>query len=352
MKISIMGGWNSDSGAAQHGESIGREFVNMGHKLNVFTFYHYAFHGSQITGKNENYVKPCFTHAFYNPLKLDPKPFLTSDYSYFIAEDIGMFPKDLLIKIYNSHIKKKAKCISIFHDNNLSDDPSFYQFDWDAIVCFDERFKKILNQVYSNDIIKIIPYPCHPWEISDKKKAREFLDLPKDKKIIFTFGRNTNRVLKIIEGIKDICNEYSVILLALTKDRITIELYEKLRKKINCELIIREEAPSTNRLYKYLHASDLLLYYRKPISHIVVASTIFQCLGAGCAILGNKTKYTELFDNEIFKYDNEKEMKTNIKEIFNQTDKYFSVIESAKKYVLKNSSKNIAQKFIDLYKKL
>ncbi len=352
MKISIMGGWKSDSGASLHSESLGREFVDMGHELNVFTFYHHAFHGSQLTGKDEDYVKACFTHGCYNPLELDPRPFLTSDYNYFIAEDIGMFPKDLLIKIYNSHIKKKAKCISVYHDNCLTDDPSFYQFDWDAIVCFDERFKKVLDQVYPNDLIHIIPYPCHPWTSGDKKEAREFLNLPEDKKIIFTFGGNTNRVLKVMEGINGVCDDYSVALLALTKDRVTIDLYEELGKKLNCELIIREEAPSINRLYKYLHASDLLLYYRKPIPHIVVASTILQCLGAGCAILGNKTRYTEMFDNEIFKYDNEKELQAGIREIFNQTDKHLSVIESAKKYVINNSCRNISQKFIDLYKKL
>lgn len=352
MEIAIMGGWNTDSGASTHSESIGREFVKLGHELNVFTFYHHAFHGSQLTGKDEDYVNPCFTHTFYNPLELDPRPFLTNDYKFFIAEDIGMFPKDLLVKIYYSHLKKKAKCIMVYHDNRLSDDPGFYQFDWDGIVCFDERFKDVLCHVYPEDLIHVIPYPCLPWNPGDQAEARELLNLPEDRKIIFTFGGNTNRVLNVIEAASDLHKDYPVTILALTKDRVTINTYEELSQKLKCEIIIREEAPSINRLYKYLHAVDLLLYYRNPIPHIVVASTILQCLGAGCPVVGNNTKFTEKFEGEIFKYDNEDDLKKNIKHVFDQTQEYKSVLEKAQKYVVENSCENIAKKFMELYEKL
>ncbi|MBN1899382.1 MAG: hypothetical protein JW827_11440 [Spirochaetes bacterium] len=352
MKISIMGGWNTDSGASLHCESIGREFIQMGHKLMVFSFYTYAFHGTQITGEDEEYVTRCYTHFNYNPLKLDPIPFITNDYEYFIAEDVGMVPKELLNKIFNTHIKKKAKTVSVYHDNHLSEDPAFYQFDWDAIVCFDQRFKDILVKAYPAKKIHIIPYPCSSWIPGDKKEAREKLYLPQDKKIIFTFGLNTHRVLKILKDTDVLHKDYPSMILALTKDRLTIKSLNELKKKMKTPMEIREEAPSIDRVFQYLHASDLMIYYRDPLPHVVVGSTVLQCLGAGCAILGNKTRFTESFGQEIFKYDNPEEMVQAIREVFNESEQYKKVIKMAKKYSVANSSREVAKKFIALYKKL
>ena len=352
MKIAIMGGWNTDSGGSFHSESIGRQFIKSGHQLKVFTFYNYAFHGTQITGINEDYVIPSYTHFQFNPLKLDPRPFITNDYKYFIAEDVGMFPLDLLGKIFYTHIKKKAKAVSVFHDNNLSENPSYYQLDWDAIVCFDERYRDILLQAHPKKKIHMIPYPCVPWQPGNKDEARDLLSLPTDKKIIFTFGLNSFRVFDQIKNIKPLCKEYPITLLCLTKDMKTIKMYKELQKILSCDVIIREEAPSTNRLYKYLHASDVLLYYRKQVSFIVVASTILQCLGAGCPILGNSSRYTEMFNNEIMKYDSKKEMLENIRNIFDQTAAYKKMLISAEKYSKTHSDKKIAEKFIQLYKKI
>ncbi|MBU1077979.1 MAG: hypothetical protein KKH98_11845 [Spirochaetes bacterium] len=353
MKIAIMGGWNTDSGASLHSESIGRKFIEMGHDLKVFSFYDYAFHGTQITGEDEKYVTQCFTHFKYDPLKLDVIPFITNDYDLFIAEDIGMFPKDLLAKIFYTHIKKKAKTITVYHDNQLSKDPSFYQFDWDSIVCFDQRFKDVLTQAYPEEKVHIIPYPCHEWSPGDKKEARKELHLPEDKKIIFTFGLNTNRILPSVEDLNELHKDFpEAMLLALTKDMLTINKLKKLSKKIKIQVKIIEEAPSINRLYKYLHASDIMLYYRDQVPFIVVGSTVLQCLGSGCPIIGNETKFTEIFDNEIFKYTDKEEFISGIKEAFRESKKYKSILENAKKYSLKNSSEEIAKKFIELYKKL
>lgn len=347
-----MGGWNTDSGASLHSELIGRSFVNMGHDLTVFTFYEHAFHGTQITGENEPYVTRCFTHSRFNPVQLNPIPFITQDYELFIAEDIGMLPKDDLKKIYDTYIKKRAKTINVIHDNALSDDPSFYQFEWDAIVCFDERYKPFLKEVNPESKIRVIPYPCLPWNKGDKYKAREKLDLPKDKKIILTFGPNSNRLLDVINEIDCLNDEYPVLLLVLSKDPVIINTYKKLKKKMKSKVVIREESPSIHRLYRYLHASDILLYYRQLTPHIVVASTIMQCLGAGCPIVANVSRFTETFNNEIFKFNNQKELLSGIKHIFDETDVYNQVMASAKDYVTRCSQDAVAKKFIELYKTL
>jgi hypothetical protein len=112
-----MGGWNTDSGAFIHSEFIGRGFIELGHKLKVFTFLRKSFHGTVITGKDEEWVERCFSVSSRVPQILDPIPFLTSNYQFFVVEDLGMLPKDHLGKIFH-RIKKKAKTINVIHDGN------------------------------------------------------------------------------------------------------------------------------------------------------------------------------------------------------------------------------------------
>jgi len=160
MKIAIMGGWNVGSGASVHSELIGRELAK-NHELTIFTFYNDSYHGNAFLGEDENYVIRCFTKFGDKNPSLDTKPFLEEDYDIFIVEDLGMLPIDLLKKIY-PEIKKKAMTINVIHDGDVSDKDGFYDFDWDAIVCFDERYKKFVKTKYPEEKIHIIPYPSIP----------------------------------------------------------------------------------------------------------------------------------------------------------------------------------------------
>jgi hypothetical protein len=331
---------------------LGRELVAMGHELKVLTFYRHAYHGFDLTGTDEDYVSRCFTHARFNPVTMEAIPFITSDYEYFIAEDIGMLPKDHLAKLFESHIKKKAKTVHVYHDNSLSDDPSFYQFDWDAVVSFDDRFKELLLQAFPAEKVHIIPYPCASWEPGDKAEARRALDLPADKKIIFTFGDNTGRILNCVESVDRISDRYPILLLALSRDRLVAEKYEKLRSEVGFEILFRELSPAHHAIYEYLWASDALLYYRDHVKGAVVASTITQCLGAGCPVVGNATRYTEPHSDEIFKYNSDDEMVDALCNIFDETEKCRRVIAKAEEYVNKTSARKTAEHFVELYEEL
>ena len=136
MNITMMSAWNTDSGVSVHAELIGREWVRMGHRLHLFSFFTSDFHGTAIVGEDEDYVVRCFTTSSCRERYLDPRPILGSDYEIFIAQDLGMLPKDELANIFH-HIRRKASTITVIHDSGPSSDPSFYQFDWDRIVCFD-----------------------------------------------------------------------------------------------------------------------------------------------------------------------------------------------------------------------
>ncbi len=161
MKIAMMSAWNTDSGVSIHAELIGREWIRMGHQLKVFTFFNFDFHGTTLIKEDEDYVVRCFTTSNYPNPYLDPRPILSADYEFFVVQDLGMLPMDDLAKIFH-HIQKKANTITIIHDNGANPNPSFYQFDWDRIICFDHRYEAFLKNYHPPEKIQIIPFPYHP----------------------------------------------------------------------------------------------------------------------------------------------------------------------------------------------
>lgn len=351
MKIGMMGGWNTNSGASLHAELVGRSWVEAKHNLKVFTFYDYAFHGTAITGQDESYVARCFTVSSYNPQKLDPVPFLTSEYDIFVTQDLGMLAKDELGKIFH-RIKKRAKTVNVIHDGNLSTNPSFYQFDWDAIVCFDERYRKFLATAYNSKKIHIIPYPCLPWNPGNKLKARKKLGLPLDKKIVFSFGPASKHIIDIIPDIAALKDKYPLLLLIVTKEKELINTLKRFSSIIPIPIKIVEEIPELDRLYDYLYAVDTLIFNKPSPPQVVVSSTAFQCLGSGCPMIAKNASFVEYFDNEVMKFSNSQELKKHLSSVFEEDTIYKTTMEAAQKYVTKNSTKAIGESFIKLFKSL
>jgi len=351
MKIGMMGGWNTDSGASFLAELIGRAWVEEGHDLTVFTFYDYAFHGTQITGVDEEYVIRCFAVSGYTPNTLNPVPFLTTDYDIFVVQDLGMLPKDLLGKIFR-RIAKKAKTVNVIHDGKLAEDPAFYQFDWDAVVCFDERYKSFLVKAYASDKIDVIPYPCYPLAKGDKVEARKKLGLPTDKKIVFCFGPAAKTTVEVVPSIAELTKDYPILLLVVTKDKTGIHEFGKLQKQGIMEIELRKEAPDIKRLYDYLHASDALIFNKKSASHVVVSSTVLQCLGSGCPIVARDSNYVEYLDKEVMKYSSEEELKKKLCSIFDESKEYKTTMKAAEEYVKRNSAQAIGKQYIELFNSL
>ncbi|MFC1504009.1 hypothetical protein ACFL6D_01185 [Spirochaetota bacterium] len=351
MKIAIMGAWNTSSGAAFHSEMIGRTFVEMGHEVKVFTFLPHSFHGFDIVGKNEEYVTPCFTTFKAEPVEFDPKPFLIADYDYFIVEDLGMLPKNELGKIFH-HIQSKAKTITVIHDGKLTDDPDFYQFDWDALIAFDDRYEKFLVTGYDPKRIHQIPYPACPMKTGDKAAARKKLDLPSDKKIVYTFGGAAWLAAKLIPSIASLKGDYPVMLLATSKDRRSLELLNAFKDSGIMDIEIREIAPDIDELYEYLYAVDALVVNKPDIGHIVLSSTIYQCLGSGCSIIALKSGFTEMFSDSIVSYKDNKEFIAGLKSIFDDEGTAKKLRTGAEKFIKDNSAEVVTKEFIKLFGKL
>lgn len=350
MKFGLMGAWNVDSGAAIHTEILGRSLIKMGHKLSVFTYMKENFHGTAILKEDEDYVNRCFT-TFNTPQPiLNPIPFLNADYECFIAEDHGMFPLNKLGKIFH-WIKKKAKAITVIHDAGLKEDPTFYQFDWDAIICFDDRYRDFLITAYPKKIVHIIPHPCLPYQPGNKLKARQELNLPQNEKIIFLFGQTAKYGVEIFPVLKKLAKSYPIKVLVVSKVRSTLEEWVTIARTEKI-LEIREEAPDITKLYQYLYASDLFIYHKPSAKGITVASSIYQCLGSGCPTVANVSNFTYPFNDNIMLYESPESLEKWINNVLDQTAEFKKMQRKTKRFALENSGEKIAEKIIKLVRRI
>lgn len=343
MKIAMMSAWNEDSGVSVHAELIGRQWVKMGHELKVFSFFTSDFHGTHIVRKDEDYVVRCFTISTCKSPYLDPRPILESDFEIFIAQDLGMLPKDELAKIFH-HIQRKASTVTIIHDSGPSGDPSFYQFDWDRIICFDQRYREFLRWYHPEDRICIIPFPCHPLQRGDTSLSRTNLGLPLDKKILMMFGQRLKEHLPLLPVISEISSHVPIFLLVVSQNDI-----EALKEAKDMDMEIRQESPSISRLYDYLHASDVLLLHRKACNGIVVSSTVYQCLGSGCPILALDSNFFETLDHVVITYSSFDDFQVKLFDILHQGETYRASQRAADEFLKENSAEIIARTYLELF---
>jgi len=348
MKISLLSAWNSDSGAATHAEFIGREWIKMGHNLSVFSFIKSDSHGNFFLRKDEPYVVRCFGTPKTN--FFNPRPIIEKKADILIVEDLGMLPKNKLAKIFPL-LKKKVRTINIIHDNKLSSDPSFYLFDWDKVVTFDQRYKRVFENVYPRKIIETIPYPCGPWKKGSQSKARKGLKLPKDKKIILIFGWWAKTLLPYLSSIKKISNFFPIYLLVISKDKKMKKKYLSCQEK-KMKVDFMEKIVPIEVLYDYLHASDVVIFGDKKVEGVVVCSTALSLVGAGCPLIVPDSRFFETFKSGVFKYKNKRKLKKNIITVFKKEGRYKKTLDEMKKFVANNNPRKIAQEYINLFKKL
>ncbi|MGQ9636851.1 MAG: hypothetical protein ACUVT6_03545 [Thermodesulfobacteriota bacterium] len=346
MKIAMMSAWNTDSGVSVHAELIGRQWVKMGHPLQVFTFLPSDFHGTTLVGGDEPFIFRCFTTSRSFPPYLDPRPFLSGEYEVFVVQDLGMLPMDELAKIF-PHIRRKAITLNIIHDNGPSPNPSFYQFEWDRIICFDHRYEAFLRRYHPEEKIQIIPFPCHPMKRGDQREARVKLGLPLEKKILLIFGQRIKEHLPLWPVLKELGSRLSFLLLIVSKKDV-----EGLEHLEEVEIEIRREAPSLDDLYDYLHASDVLILHRNPCDGVVVSSTAFQCLGSGCPILAYESSFFETLKDVVVTYSNFEEFKECLLDILNRGERYQSTRQALERFIEKNNAERVAREYIDLFQTL
>ena len=344
MKIAIMAAWNTTSGVAMHSEPIGKAFVEMGHEVIVFTFYKDDFHGEGFTANDEDFVIRCFgTRPHTN--RLDPRPFIDNDYDILLVEDLGMLPVDKLADIAQV-LKRKAKLIHVVHENRPPEHTWFYKIKWDKIVYFDSR-QDFLKKVYQDAIY--IPFPSYKIREGNKIEARKKLNLPLDKKIVYSFAYRGYR--PYYRNLPEELRDDTVLLHVIRKDE-----QEMLEETTDSKwfLVRREDVITTEKFDDYLFASDAVIFHKfENREHAVISTTVYQSLGTGCPIFVPKNSdYFDNFEDEVIHYRNTADLDEKLVELLRNENKQKELKEQAHKFVEATAPEKIAQMFIDLFKEL
>ena len=358
MKITMMTRWNAPCGVSVHAELIGRALAELGHEIRVLAP---AEPEEILIGKDEPWVERCYTANFFVPPGsktaerrfFNPEPFLRDFPDIFIVQNLESLPMEELYKGI-SRIKENSKTVLVIHEGKMPKNRLFYRFDWDAIVCFDEHYKRMLEDAYPQEKIKIIAYPCHPYHPGDKNEARERLNLPDDKKTIFNFGPAVHNHIHILPTLRRINENIPIVFLTLTYSNDWYELFEALKAKYKF-IDLRKGPVPLNILYTYLHASDCLLLHKGPSEGMVVSSTVFLCLGTGIPILCYDTNFFKGLDREVLKYDSlegERGLKKLLEDVFEGKENVTSVLKAVREFVEYNSAYRITKRFTELFEDL
>lgn len=348
MKIAVMSNWNISCGSGLHAELVARAWVEMGHELKVFAPTH-VFKDKIRTKEDEPYVIRCFDN--HDNSLFNPSPFLESEFDIFVVNHLEDKPGRALLEIY-PQIKRKAKTVLVIHEGGLPKDQEFYKFEFDAIVCFDERYRIEFSKVFPPDKIHIIPYPCYPYLLGDKKQARKMLGLPLNRKIVFNYGLNTHRLIPLLPTIERVSAKYPLIFLVLTEYKEWLEIFEALKTGRYGFIKWREGPIPTDVLYTYLHASDVLVIDKDTAPGIVVSSTAYLCLGSGCPLLVRDTNFFEILNAEVVKYKGTEDFSQRLQDVFDVKQDVTETLQAAETYVNGNSSHEIGRRFIELFESL
>jgi len=224
----------------------------------------------------------------------------------------------------------------------------YYLFDWDAIICFDDRYADFIGKYFPSNRIHIIEYPCHPYTPGDKIKSRRELGFKEDEKIVFSYGFHPKAILKVISALDHLSKRYNLRYVIAVNPASEYEELLNIERKYSF-VDIKVMALPLDMLYKYIHASDALLFYRES-SHYraVISSSVCLTLGAGRPIIFNECNFVERQGDEIVKYRDIDDLRLKLSRIFEEG---FDV-SKVREFLRKRDSRTIAEKFIDLFKNL
>jgi len=356
--VIFMSSWNTDGGVSRHVTPIAYWMIKNGYKVKVLTHYRETPHGFNLEVEDEGFVERCYT---LRGEKLKDLPSFNRDvllrtldegYNVFVAEDLGMLPMEELLEIFPK-IKEKAKTVLVNHDNiPKSEDSIFWKFDWDAVINFLPEQMDFMKEHYPEDKLYLVEFPAYPKpEFSEnKEKLREFLSLPKSKKIILLFGEydfvDPFDVLKKYR--KD--NEDVFLLLLLysveQKNEISKILLERFGELYDD---MRIEVSTWERRAQYVMASDLVVLdkgRKKKGEGAVLSSTAFQIIGWGTPIIARKNKYFDVFDGFLETYKDDAEMLEKIGMVLEDSKVRSNLLEKQNKFYILHTPERISSKFV------
>ncbi len=348
MKINMISHWNTADGASIHAELVGRAWVKAGHQVRVLAARSYP-NSRRTPQTDEDFVIRHFSVDEIVPVTratwFDTDPIIHGDYEIFVAQNVERLPTRELLDVF-SKIRERAVTVQVVHEGLPPLDPLFYKFDWDLIVCFDDRYKEYLVDYFPVELIHIIPFPCYPLRLGDKDDARVKLNLPLNKKIVFSFGFRTKDIMRLIPSLENLAGELAFRYLIVANPGGEIEILEEALKRYDF-VDLRVDALHVDDLYTYLHASDVLLIHKESSSKYkaVVSSMVLQTLSSGCPILVHDSNYVERHGDEITKYSDFDDMKGKLRTLIQAK----ADITAVAAFVDTHNADRVAGAFVELF---
>jgi hypothetical protein len=351
MKIGMMSLWNAANGPSVHAEFLGRAWVNLGHQLRIFSATRHP-DARPTQQKDEDYVIRHFKVDSVNPFTraaiFDPYPLLEEEYDVFVAQNVERLPAEKLLQLFPT-LKKKAVTVQVVHEGKAPDDPLYYKFNWDAIVCFDNRYREYLVRSFPKERIHTIPYPCHPYKPGDKLEARIKLGLPEDRNIVFSFGFRPKDIAAVLPALSDLAQKYPLTYVIVANPDSDVTLLQEAKKKYDF-IDLQVRPLPLDELYTYLHASDARLVHRESSTKYfaVLSSSVCQTLGSGCPILFHNSNFVETHGDEVIKYEDLEDLKAKLTEILQGN---FNT-KRLEEFLRERNADTIAKKYIQLFEEL
>lgn len=350
LSIGIFSRWNATCGVSMHAELIGREFLRMGHDLRVFAPHVHSankwWHHKIVREEEEDFVIRCYEELEPNTMSgggIEEEKILSEDFDYLIVESYGSIPYESVEHLVNKLRKKGVRVVVVIHEGCIEQIQYSSLRIFDAIVVFDNRYVKEMLYDYHLDLIKIIPYPCHPIKKGSRKFAEDILTF-------FTFGRQPiHEYNDYIRALDALSSKYDFIYRVIRSDGplpFSRPWLKQEQKRLDNE-----------EVYRYLHSSDIHLIPKGQTNYVVVSSTLCQCLGALTPTVVPNTRHFEMLPEydgvrPAVIYENVEDLKEKLIKLIEDEEFREKVVKAAERYVEENRSDKIAQKFIELFKEL
>ena len=144
MRIAMLTTWNVTDGASLHAELLGRELSKTS-ELTVFapTFESLTKDRHLLPlGSDDDFVIRAFQQTWGAPGWVDER-LREQEFDVLVVEALDRMPIPTLLEMFP---KIKAKKVQVIHEWALPEGPGYYELGFDAIVCFDRRYKNYASR--------------------------------------------------------------------------------------------------------------------------------------------------------------------------------------------------------------
>lgn len=169
---------------------------------------------------------------------------------------------------------------------------------------------------------------------------------------VLLFGQAAEHALNTSVVLDRLVDRYDICLILLTEVEKVLGEFRRIQKRVKFDFKVVERSPDMELLYKYLYASDCMVYNKHSSAVTVVGSSIFQCLGSKCPILARESNYVESFGREVIKHGLYYDLEENFIDVFDKGRKYQIQQRAVEEYLEDNAAEPTAEKFIKLFEDL